>query len=95
MKPAADFLRRHLDALLVLVAAANIAARRFFTLLDPRLRPDTASYFHAWEHISAGEIDPFRTPLYPLLTAILPGWLLLAAQHALFLTSVYLSLIHI
>ncbi len=89
MKPAADFLRRHLDALLVLVAAANIAARRFFTLLDPRLRPDTASYFHAWEHISAGEIDPFRTPLYPLLTAILPGWLLLAAQHALFLTSVY------
>lgn len=89
MKAFAEFLRRHLDSLLVLVAAVNIAARHFFTLLDPRLRPDTASYFHAWEHISAGSIDPFRTPLYPLLTAILPGWLLLAAQHALFLLSVY------
>ena len=56
---------------------------------------DTPSYLNAWEKLSHGELDTFRTPLYPcflgicqLLFGKIWMWAAIVIQYALFLLSI-------
>lgn len=97
MKAAREFIRRYWLPLLVIVALCNVLGHHFWSVASPEWRPDVRSYFHAFEVLSGGSIDPFRTPLYPALlglASLLGPALSTAAvvvfQNGLYLLSVWL-----
>lgn len=56
---------------------------------------DTPSYLSAWDKLSQGELDTFRTPLYPAFLGVMKllfgkawAWMAVIVQYAIFLLSV-------
>ena len=89
-----NILKKYSPTALVYFAAITVSLLCILCF-GPVEYNDTPSYLSAWDNWSKGELDTFRTPLYPMFLGVLKsvagkawGWVAIVIQYAFFLLSV-------
>lgn len=88
-------IRESISPLRLIYAVSVIVSLIFILLFHPIEYNDTPSYLRAWESLSSGQWDTFRTPLYPAFIGCLQTlfgkawkWAAVIIQYAIFLLSI-------
>lgn len=88
-------IRESISPLRLIYAVSVIVSLIFILLFHPIEYNDTPSYLRAWESLSSGQWDIFRTPLYPAFLGCLQTlfgkawkWAAVIIQYAIFLLSI-------
>lgn len=88
-------ISKSISRLRLIYAVSIIVSLSFILLFHPIEYNDTHSYLRAWDNISSGQLDTFRTPLYPIFLGSLKGmfgkawdWVAIIVQYLVFLLSI-------
>ena len=88
-------IRESISPLRLIYAVSVIVSLIFILLFHPIEYNDTPSYLRAWESLSSGHWDTFRTPLYPAFIGCVMSlfgkaweWVVIIVQYAIFLLSI-------
>lgn len=88
-------IRKSFSPLQLIYTISIIVSLSFILLFHPIEFNDTPSYLRAWDNLSNGQLDTFRTPLYPVFIGSAMslfgkawGWVVIIVQYAIFLLSI-------
>jgi len=86
---------KSISPLQLIYTISIIVSLSFILLFHPIEFNDTPSYLRAWDNLSNGQLDTFRTPLYPVFIGCAMslfgkawGWVVIIVQYAIFLLSI-------
>ncbi len=95
MKTSRNKLSRSTISVIVIMIAAAIAASLSAIRYGIPFSPDTWTYVDAYDSLRNGEIDMWRTPLFPAIIGLCKaiagdgfGWLIVALQIAVFVATI-------